>query len=328
MLQPLRDDQQERVIASRTFVEALARRLAASMPGGVDVGDLVQDGMIGLIDAMHRFDEARGIRFETFAERRVRGAMIDALRRDAWPRGVRRQRRELEAAREALRASNGGAEPSIADLAAHLGTDPDRLGRTILRITTIEATSAASSGESMESDLPAGCVPSAPPSPDQDYVVSERRARLRHALASLDARDRQLLTLYYFRSATMKDIGAALGVNESRVSQLHARALTRLKQSLLASGYTDDMARLAPLVDIEEARTRRQQTSQAAASAPVEGTATPRGVVLPYPTMSRTARSNSASRNGLASQRQPVSSRKRAASGPVTSPVTKITRRA
>ena len=86
MLQPLREDQQSRVVASRSFVEALARRMAASMPSGVDVSDLVQDGMIGLIDAIHRYDEARGIRFETFAERRVRGAMIDALRRDAWPR--------------------------------------------------------------------------------------------------------------------------------------------------------------------------------------------------------------------------------------------------
>jgi RNA polymerase sigma factor for flagellar operon FliA len=325
VLQPLRDDQQERVLASRTFVEALARRLAASMPGGVDVGDLVQDGMIGLIDAMHRFDEGRGIRFETFAERRVRGAMIDALRKDAWPRGVRRQRRDLEAARESLRGSNGGAEPSIADLAAHLGTDADRLGRTILRITTIEATSAAASSDPAQTDLPAGCVPSAPPSPDENYRATERRQRLGRAMSSLAARDRQLLTLYYFRSATMKDIGSALGVNESRVSQLHARALTRLKQALLAHGYSDDMPTLAPLVDIEQARTRRQTSRPSDA---IDATREPRGVVLPYPTMSRTTRSNSARRNGLASQRQPVSSRKPAASAPVTSPVTKMTRRA
>ena len=77
------------------------------MPHSIDIGDLVQDGVLGLIDAAHRFDEARGIKFETFAERRVRGAMIDALRRDAWPRGVRRQRRELDAAREALRRELG-----------------------------------------------------------------------------------------------------------------------------------------------------------------------------------------------------------------------------
>ena len=84
--------QSRRVVAGLPFVEALARRMAATMPHSIDVGDLVQDGVIGLIDAAHRFDEGRGIKFETFAERRIRGAMIDALRRDAWPRGVRRVR--------------------------------------------------------------------------------------------------------------------------------------------------------------------------------------------------------------------------------------------
>ena len=107
--------QTRRIVASLPFVEALARRMASSMPNSIDVGDLVQDGVLGLIDASHRFDEDRGIKFETFAERRVRGAMIDALRRDAWPRGVRRQRRELDAAREALRRELGH-EPSLADL--------------------------------------------------------------------------------------------------------------------------------------------------------------------------------------------------------------------
>ena len=324
MLQPLREDQQSRVVASRAFVEALARRMAASMPAGVDVGDLVQDGMIGLIDAVHRYDEDRGIRFETFAERRVRGAMIDALRRDAWPRGVRRVRRELEAARESLRASLG-AEPSLADLAAHLGTDEDRLGRTILRITTIEATSAASGGDSEDANLPPGCVPTAPPAPDERYVIVERRERLRQAMSRLEVRDRRLLTLYYFQDATMKQIGQALGVNESRISQLHARALTRLKDALIASGYDDGAAKMvAALVDLQHVRSQRGVAHQDA----VLDAASPKGKLLAYPTMSRTTRSSSASRKGLASQRQPLSSRKRAASVPVTSPVTKITRRA
>src|ERR671918_1479846 len=111
-----------RVVASLPFVEQLARRVAATMPHSIDVGDLVQDGVIGLIDAAHRFDEGRGIKFETFAERRIRGAMIDALRRDAWPRGVRRVRRELEAAREELRRELG-AEPTLSDLARRVGAD-------------------------------------------------------------------------------------------------------------------------------------------------------------------------------------------------------------
>src|SRR4029453_15354227 len=126
-------DHEHRIVAGLPFVEALARRMAASMPNSIDVCDLVQDGVICLIDAAHRFDEQRGIKFETFAERRVRGAMIDALRRDAWPRGVRRQRRELDAARESLRKELG-YEPSHAELAARVGSDEKRLSRTILRI--------------------------------------------------------------------------------------------------------------------------------------------------------------------------------------------------
>ncbi|MXY16120.1 MAG: sigma-70 family RNA polymerase sigma factor, partial [Acidobacteria bacterium] len=103
----------DRIDTSLPFVQAMARRMASSMPHSIDVADLVQDGMIGLIDAADRYDESRGIKFETFAERRVRGAMIDALRRDAWPRGVRRQRREIEAARDKLRHELG-CEPSMA----------------------------------------------------------------------------------------------------------------------------------------------------------------------------------------------------------------------
>src|SRR6186713_1497844 len=139
-----------RVTASIPFVEQLARRVAATMPHSIDIGDLVQDGVLGLIDAANRFDESRGIKFETFAERRVRGAIIDALRRDAWPRGVRRVRRELEAAREALRRELG-AEPSMADLAKRVGADVQRLERTILRINTIESTSPMANLEAVDS---------------------------------------------------------------------------------------------------------------------------------------------------------------------------------
>src|ERR671915_1239601 len=158
-MRPQTVKQNPRVVATIPFVEQLARRVAATMPHSIDIGDLVQDGVIGLIDAARRFDEGRGIKFETFAERRVRGAMIDALRREAWPRGVRRQRRELEAAREELRRELG-AEPSLADLAARVGTDEQRLGRTIVRITTIESTSALSAPDTpIESALPDVCLP-------------------------------------------------------------------------------------------------------------------------------------------------------------------------
>jgi RNA polymerase sigma factor for flagellar operon FliA len=206
--------------------------MASSMPNSIDIGDLIQDGVLGLIDAAHRFDEGRGIKFETFAERRVRGAMIDALRRDAWPRGVRRQRRELDAAREALRRELGH-EPSMADLAARVGSDEKRLSRTIVRINTIEATSPLATGEHLdESCLPTALVPSEPDAPDKAYEKAETRDRVRAAIQSLPWRERKVIGLYYYGEVTMKQIGAEIGVNESRVSQLHARAIRRLRDAL------------------------------------------------------------------------------------------------
>jgi len=233
--------QHERVVATLPFVESLARRMASTMPHSIDVSDLVQDGVIGLMDAAHRFDASRGIKFETFAERRVRGAMIDALRRDAWPRGVRRVRRELEAARESLRRELG-AEPTLSDLAKRVGTDETRLERTILRISTIESTSPLANLESVDTGtLPAVMVPSAPPAPDAEYEQQELRDRIRQAIATLPARERKLISLYYFRGATMKEIGRTIGVNESRVSQLHARAMSRLRKAMSASSVPADV---------------------------------------------------------------------------------------
>src|SRR5207237_10677266 len=186
--QPLVASQRERIAAGLPFVESLARRVASSMPHSIELGDLVQDGVLGLIDAAFRFDESRGIKFETFAERRIRGAMIDALRTDAWPRGVRRQRRELEAAREQLRPELG-CEPSLADLAAKMGSDEKRLGRTIVRINTIESTSPLASGENLdESTLPAALMPSEPEQPDTAYEKSESKDHIRAAIESVPPR--------------------------------------------------------------------------------------------------------------------------------------------
>jgi RNA polymerase sigma factor FliA len=311
-----------RVVASLPFVEQLARRVAATMPHSIDIGDLIQDGVIGLIDAAHRFDESRGIKFETFAERRIRGAMIDALRKDAWPRGVRRQRRELEAAREQLRRELG-CEPSLADLAAKMGSDEKRLGRTIVRINAIESTSPLASGENLdESSLPAALIPSEPEQPDTAYEKSETKDRIRAAIESLPAREQKVIGLYYYQEATMKQIGAEIGVNESRVSQLHARAIRRLRDALAGSMPAAEAAKAMRTAILEFQQKPRM------AKATLDSAAAQPAVVVDYASVSRTARSKSDSLNGLASQRQPLSSRNRSASVPATSPVTKITRRA
>jgi RNA polymerase sigma factor for flagellar operon FliA len=313
-----------RVTASLPFVEQLARRVAATMPHSIDIGDLVQDGVIGLIDAAHRFDEARGIKFETFAERRIRGAMIDALRKDAWPRGVRRQRRELEAAREELRRELGH-EPSLADLAAKIGSDEKRLGRTIVRINAIESTSPLANNENLdESTLPTALIPSEPEQPDEAYERQETKERVCAAIASLPPREQKVISLYYYGEATMKQIGAEIGVNESRVSQLHARAIRRLRDALGSMVPAAEAMKVMRSAILEF-----QKPKMAKATLPSERTAheAQHGVVVDYASASRTLRSKSASRKGLDNQRQPLSSRKRSASGPATAPVTKITRR-
>ena len=278
--QPLVASQRARIAAGLPFVESLARRVASSMPHSIELGDLVQDGMLGLIDAAFRFDEDRGIKFETFAERRVRGAMIDALRRDAWPRGVRRQRREIEAAREQLRRELG-AEPSLADLAARVGSDEARLSRTIVRINTIESTSPLSAGDNVDgSMLPTALVPSEPIAPDRAYEELEVRDRVRAAIAALPPRERKVIGLYYYAEATMKQIGAEIGVNESRVSQLHARAIQRLKKSLGADCSMEEAAKaLRPAILSFQQTMSRVKMAKAAAALPRPETP---AVVLTY----------------------------------------------
>ena len=280
--------EQDRITAGVPFVEALARRVAASMSHAIDLGDLVQDGMIGMIDASHRFDEKRGIKFETFAERRVRGAMIDALRRNAWPRGIRRMRRELKAAREKLRLETG-CEPSLSDLAKHMGADEKRLGRTIVRINTIESTSPLATSESIDSaNLPPVLIPTAPTAPDKACEHNEVRGHVRDAIASLPWRERKVIGLYYYGEVTMKRIGAEIGVNESRVSQLHARAIQRLRKLLgpglaaeqLGSVFGSLKSTRTPKMNMAQATLPTSNTRSSRNSN--DGTGVRGGVVLSY----------------------------------------------
>jgi RNA polymerase sigma factor for flagellar operon FliA len=311
MPRPQNGTEHPRVIATIPFVEQLARRVAATMPHSIDIGDLVQDGVIGLIDAAQRFDEARGIKFETFAERRIRGAMIDALRKDAWPRGVRRQRRELEAAREELRRELGH-EPSLADLAAKMGSDEKRLGRTIVRINAIESTSPLANNENLdESTLPTALIPSEPEQPDVAYERSETRARVQAAIASLPPREQKVIGLYYYGEATMKQIGAEIGVNESRVSQLHARAIRRLRDALEKMMPVEEAreAMRGAILEFQKPKTARATLDRRNA----DGRETTGAVVVNHPSVARTARGASASRSGAAADRTAAAKPRRAA---------------
>ena len=311
------------------------------MPHSIDIGDLVQDGVIGLIDAAHRFDEARGIKFETFAERRVRGAMIDALRKDAWPRGVRRvsgassRPRARSCARAGPRAVAGRPGRGVGSDEKRLG--PDDRPHQHHRVDVAAGVRRQRRRVAAAGGAGARPSPSARRAPTSGDEVAGPRAR-RHRVAA--AARAAVIGLYYYGEVTMKQIGAEIGVNESRVSQLHARAIRRLREALgaddadAANARCDRGARARP--SLRSRHRPRMAKADAAdsrdtvvpAAADVRPRAQAAASVVDYASVSRAARSKSPSRNGLASQRQPLSSRKRSASVPATSPVTKITRRA
>jgi RNA polymerase sigma factor for flagellar operon FliA len=181
----------------------------------VDVDDLVQDGLIGLMDAARRFDPARGIAFDTFAYARVRGAMIDNWRRASWPRSIRRARRELAAARVLLRQELG-AEPTVTELAMRTGRPVVNVTRLLQRIGHIE-----------QPDPPPPV-----PTPDVLYAEDETRSRVRRAVAALPARERQVVQAYYFTEMRQARLSAVMGITPGRISQLHTRALGRLRAAL------------------------------------------------------------------------------------------------
>jgi hypothetical protein len=165
------------------------------------------------------------------------------------------------------------------------GSDEKRLSRTIVRINTIEATSPLATGEHMdESSLPTALVPSEPDSPDTAYEKTETRERVRAAIQSLPWRERKVIGLYYYGEATMKQIGAEIGVNESRVSQLHARAIRRLRDAL-GDMNTQKVAEVRRQLIAFAAKAPAAPKAEAVAASPSivqETVAQPKAVVLPY----------------------------------------------
>lgn len=234
------DSARERlVVAYSPLVKFVAGRLGAGLPSHVEDADLISYGLMGLIGAIERFEPERGIKFETFAMTRIRGAIIDELRSLDWvPRSVRSRAREIEEAQQKLENELQRA-PSEDELAEKLGITTDELQGSLLEIANSSVYAldelwaiSDSSGDSV-SLLDTISDPSA--SDPQDALdTSEIKERLAEALASLPEREQLVVALYYYESLTLREIGEVLGVTESRVSQLHTKAVMRLKSHLQA----------------------------------------------------------------------------------------------
>ncbi len=212
-------------------VRFIADRMAAKLPPSVDRDDLIGAGVLGLIDAVSRFDPTRGVLFKSYAEMRVRGAMLDSLRDLDWvPRSVRRRAREVEAAYVKLQTSFGRMAEEE-EVATELGISVNSFQRLLTELNGLTVTGYGS--DDQETTCVLNRVASTDESPLAVYEREELRDRLASAIESLPERDRQVVALYYVEELTMKEIGAVLGVTESRVSQIRSRAILNLRAALL-----------------------------------------------------------------------------------------------
>lgn len=211
-------------------VRAIARNIHARLPRQVELADLVSAGVLGLVDAIRRYDASHHAGLATYAQFRIRGAILDSLRTQDWgPRSLRRLARRFAEAADELTAVLGRT-PSQAECAAHLDLDLAAYQQQLTAVCGLRI--AAFSAEPDEGGTSLDDVACSRPGPLHAAVGSERRAQIASALAHLPARQRQVVLLYYFEELTMSEIGKRLGVGESRISQLHAKALAGLQRRL------------------------------------------------------------------------------------------------
>jgi RNA polymerase sigma factor for flagellar operon FliA len=215
-------------------VRYIARRIHERLPRHVPFEDLVHAGVVGLIDALHKYDRGKQVQFGSYAKFRIRGAILDSLREMDWsPRDLRRKARRLEEANNSLR-SQLGRNPSETEVAAELGIDLHGLQMLLGEIDGLEVGSlrVQSPRDGKEEDL----CEYLPDDPEETPLLlclrSEMKDLLTRAIEELPEKERQVLALYYYEELTMKEVGAVLGVGESRVSQIHSMAVVRLRARL------------------------------------------------------------------------------------------------
>jgi RNA polymerase sigma factor for flagellar operon FliA len=219
------------------LVKYVAGRLGAGLPQSVEQADLVSNGMFGLMDALDKYDLTREVKFETYAIPRIRGAILDELRAMDWvPRSIRFKAREVEKAHTQLEAKLGRA-PSDAEVADQLGIDLEELHEVITQISLVsvmaleEVVGGDEKGE--QRSLLDTLADAATSDPTAGLEGQEMRGLLSAAINSLSEREKIVITLYYFEGLTLSEIGDILGVTESRVCQIHTKAVGVLRNNLV-----------------------------------------------------------------------------------------------
>ncbi|BAS27521.1 RNA polymerase sigma factor WhiG [Limnochorda pilosa] len=224
------------ILRYASLVKYVAGRIAIGLPRSVDFDDLLSYGIFGLIDAVEKFDPQREVKFETYAIARIRGAILDGLRSTDWiPRSVRQKARELEETVAALESRLGRAAGDAEIAAAlHLSMDEYHQLLSDIQATTVLSLEEAWSQQGEEEGLRVRETVADPTSEDPEERIANRemKAELVEALDRLPERERLVITLYYYEGLTLKEIGRVLGVSESRISQIHTKAVVRLRAHL------------------------------------------------------------------------------------------------
>jgi len=229
------DAERERVLMEQLpQVRYIARRIHDRLPRHVPLEDLVHAGVLGLIDALNKFDHSKHVQFSSYAKFRIRGAILDSLRELDWsPRELRRKGRMVEEAYTRLSGTLGRA-PGETELARELGLELRELQSLLAELDGLELGSlrVESPRDGREEDL-SEYIPGAPEeTPFFACLRAETKHLLAEAISELPEKERKVLSLYYYEELTMKEVGVALGIGESRVSQIHSLAMVRLRARL------------------------------------------------------------------------------------------------
>ncbi|MSV35056.1 MAG: FliA/WhiG family RNA polymerase sigma factor [Bryobacterales bacterium] len=230
------------VLEHLPLVKAIAIRVHENLPVHVDLDDLVHAGVLGLFDAASKFNPDKQVAFSSYAKHRIKGAILDSLRQLDWAsRDMRRRHKQVEAATREL-ASTLQRNPTESEVAQKLGMDEERWRSMMLDLRNVGLVSASTRSNDNE-DLPAPDFPTGPEThPDSICAHQQLRSVLGDAMKVLPERYQKVVTLYYTNEMTMKEIGGILGINESRVSQIHKAALEKMQVALESTGITSSQA--------------------------------------------------------------------------------------
>jgi RNA polymerase sigma factor FliA len=223
------------VMSQLTEVHFIARRIHGRIPGGVALEDLVHSGVLGLIEATQKYDVTKNIQFKTFAQFRIRGAILDSLRQlDRASRRLRSQSRQLNTASEQL-CSKLGRQPTEEEVACEVGLGISalrKLATTLRSLESVEQQAAFGQDRLETRDLIESAPAKSEESPLAQCLRSETKQHLAQAMSYLSPRERRILSLYYFEQFTMQEIASILAVKNSRISQIHSAAIAKLRTHL------------------------------------------------------------------------------------------------